>query len=126
MFKFKFSYAESVNVLNNVTFQLSYNSLGLIGANGAGKSTLLQILTGTMQPSSGTVLTSGRVCSLLELGSGFNPEFTGIENVKLGCSLVNLPTGQSSSIINEILDFSEIGHFADQPIKFYSSGMAIA
>ena len=119
LFKFKFSYAESVNVLNNVTFQLSYNNfLGLIGANGAGKSTLLQILTGTMQPSSGTVLTSGRVCSLLELGSGFNPEFTGIENVKLGCSLVNLPTGQSSSIINEILDFSEIGHFADQPIKF--------
>lgn len=116
---------ERILVLDGITFELNRgDSLGIVGANGAGKSTLLQILTGTLQPNSGTVLAKGKICSLLELGSGFNPEFSGIENVKLSCALMN-PSEKSTNIIDEILNFSEIGSFADQPLKYYSTGMAM-
>ena len=100
-------------------------SLGIIGLNGSGKTTLLQILAGTMKPTKGTVSVNGRVAALLELGSGFNPEFTGVENVYLSSSLYGLTKQETDSKFQSIADFAEIGDFITQPVKTYSSGMVL-
>ena len=92
-------------------------SLGIIGRNGAGKSTLLQILSGIMKPTEGKVIVKGRVAALLELGSGFNPDFTGKENVYLNAALFGLSKQEIDSKFNSIVSFSEIDDFIGQPVK---------
>jgi len=98
-------------------------SVGVIGQNGSGKSTLLQILAGTMQQTSGEVQVNGKVSALLELGAGFNPEFTGRDNVYMNGAIMGLSQRQMDARFDEIIHFAEIGPFLDQPVKTYSSGM---
>ena len=100
-------------------------SVGIIGKNGSGKSTLLQIICGLVSQTSGSLETKGRIAALLELGSGFNPEFTGRENIYLNGSLLGLSKKEINSILYKILNFADIGEFIDQPLKSYSSGMAM-
>lgn len=97
--------------------------VGVLGKNGAGKSTLLQVICGTLSPSNGSLDIQGRVAALLELGSGFNPEFTGIENIYLNAQLLGLTKNQVDNKLEEILQFADIGDFVYQPVKTYSSGM---
>lgn len=112
--------------LRDVSFQLHPGqTLGIIGRNGSGKSTLLQMLCGTLTPTAGEVRTHGRIGALLELGSGFNPEFTGRENVYLNASLLGLSQAETDGHLDRILGFADIGEFIDQPVKTYSSGMAV-
>ncbi|PYV39407.1 MAG: ABC transporter ATP-binding protein, partial [Acidobacteria bacterium] len=112
--------------LRNVTLRVRQGStFGVIGENGSGKSTLLQIIAGTLQPTQGTVVLSGRVAALLELGAGFNPEFTGRENVFLNAAIMGLSPQQTLEKLPEIERFAEIGSFIDQPVKTYSSGMYV-
>lgn len=98
-------------------------TVALIGRNGSGKSTLLQMIAGTLQPSAGSLKVVGRVAPLLELGAGFNPEFTGRENVRLSAAILGLTDAQIAEREASILEFSGIGDFVDQPVKTYSSGM---
>ena len=99
--------------------------VGIVGKNGAGKSTLLQLVTATIQPSSGSVKVTGKVSAILELGAGFNVEFTGRENIVLSLSMTGMGAVSPSALIDEIIEFSGIGPFIDQPIKTYSSGMQV-
>lgn len=99
--------------------------VGILGRNGSGKSTLLQILAGTLQPSAGSARVNGRVAALLELGAGFNPEFSGIENVFLNAAILGLDEAETRARLQEILDFADIGDFVHQPVKTYSSGMYV-
>lgn len=100
-------------------------TVGILGRNGSGKSTLLQIICGTLNPTGGTVSTQGRIAALLELGSGFNPEFTGRENVYLNAAILGLNKPQIDERFGEIASFADIGDFIDQPVKTYSSGMMV-
>lgn len=98
-------------------------SVGILGRNGAGKSTLLQMICGTLTPTSGSIATHGRIAALLELGAGFNPEFTGRENVLLAGTILGLTAQEVAARFDDILAFASIGDFIDQPVKVYSSGM---
>jgi homopolymeric O-antigen transport system ATP-binding protein len=112
--------------LRDVTFELeSGTTTGIIGPNGSGKSTLLQIITGTLEPTHGAVHHEGRIAALLELGAGFNPEFTGIENIYLNAALMGFSRSETDARLPEIKRFAEIGDFVEQPVKTYSSGMYI-
>ena len=110
--------------LRDVSFSVGRGeTLGIIGRNGSGKSTLLQMICGTVSPTSGVVNTTGRVAALLELGAGFNPEFTGRENVFLNAAILGVPQDEMEARMEEVLAFSELDGFLDQPVKTYSSGM---
>lgn len=98
-------------------------TVGILGTNGAGKSTLLQVITGTLTPTSGDVSISGRVAALLELGTGFNPEFTGIENLRMNAAINDLDDQEFEANIDRIVEFAELGDFIHRPVKTYSSGM---
>ena len=112
--------------LRDVSFQLEAGqTMGVVGRNGSGKSTLLQLLCGTLMPTSGSVSIGGRVAALLELGSGFNPEFTGLENIYLNAALLGLTQNETDANLDAILGFADIGDFIHQPVKTYSSGMAL-
>jgi lipopolysaccharide transport system ATP-binding protein len=114
------------HALSRVSFEIHKGeTVGIMGRNGSGKSTLLQIICGTLAPSSGQVEVNGRVAALLELGAGFNPEFTGIENVFLNGALLGLSRSEIETKLDEILAFADIGQFVGQPVKSYSSGMYI-
>ncbi|EMP6394240.1 ABC transporter ATP-binding protein [Pluralibacter gergoviae] len=112
--------------LNDVSLKVYRGeTIGIIGANGAGKSTLLQIICGTLSPTTGDVVVNGRVAALLELGAGFNPDFTGKENIFISASIMGLTDAQIKERYDSIVEFSEISEFIDQPVKTYSSGMFV-
>ena len=100
-------------------------SIGIIGRNGSGKSTMLQLICGIIQPTTGTVDVDGRISALLELGAGFNPEFSGRENVYLSTSIMGMTKKETDGRLNNIIDFADIGEFIDLPVKTYSSGMFV-
>jgi len=112
--------------LRDIGFEVEKGeALGLVGPNGCGKSTLLQIVCGILQPTSGRVVTRGRIAALLELGAGFNPEFTGRENVYLNGEIMGLSRGEIDKAMPSIESFAEIGEFIGRPVKEYSSGMYV-
>jgi len=112
--------------LRDVSFEVQRGeSVGIIGLNGSGKSTLLQIVAGTLQPTEGSVRVNGRVAALLELGSGFNHEFTGRENVYLYAAILGWRPQEVEERFQQVVEFAEIGEFMDQPVKTYSSGMQV-
>ncbi|MCA1643128.1 MAG: ABC transporter ATP-binding protein [Acidobacteria bacterium] len=112
--------------LRDVSFEVEKGTTtGIVGPNGSGKSTLLQIVTGTLEPTHGRVLVEGRVAALLELGAGFNPEFTGLENVYMNAALMGFSRRETDGRLKGIERFAEIGDFLHQPVKTYSSGMYV-
>ena len=112
--------------LRNISFEISRGeTIGVIGRNGSGKSTLLQLICKTLAPSEGSVSAKGRVAALLELGSGFNPEFSGLENVYMNATLLGLKQAEIDNQLDSILSFADIGDFVNQPVKSYSSGMQL-
>jgi len=119
-------YNHPFNALENLSLTVRKgSSIGIIGRNGSGKSTLLQIICGILKPTTGTVKVNGRISALLELGAGFNPEFTGVENVYLSASILGMGQKETEKRFDEITSFADIGDFIHQPVKTYSSGMYI-
>ncbi len=120
------NYHRDFYALNHINFQVGKGeSVGIIGTNGSGKSTILKIITGVLTPTGGCVNINGIVCALLELGAGFNPDYTGIENVYMNGTMMGFTREQMDEKLQEILDFADIGDFVNQPVKSYSSGMFV-
>lgn len=123
---FRKKYHREFAALKDINFEiLNGETIGIVGLNGSGKSTLLQLLCGTLSASSGSIEVKGRIAALLELGAGFNPEFTGKENVYLYATLIGLKQEEIDAKYEEIVAFADIGSFIDQPVKAYSSGMYV-
>ncbi|MGY2258332.1 ABC transporter ATP-binding protein [Pseudomonas sp. SDO55104_S430] len=126
LFRDKRKYFSEFWALKSASFEVNAGeTVGIIGSNGSGKSTLLQMLCGTLNPSSGKISVRGRIAALLELGAGFNPEFTGKENVYLNAAILGLSLDEINGRYSEIEAFAEIGEFINQPVKTYSSGMYV-
>ena len=120
------SYFKDFWALKNISLEIKKGqTVGIVGRNGSGKSTLLQLICGTLNPSDGVIKTNGRIAALLELGSGFNPEFSGRDNVFLNASILGLSQQEIHERFNQIERFADIGDFIDQPVKTYSSGMVV-
>ncbi len=121
---FKNTYSTEKCVLNRISLTVKKGEvLGIVGTNGAGKSTLLKIITGVLTPTSGTLTIHGKIAALLELGTGFNPEFTGIKNIFLNGTMMGFTRAEMEEKLQGIIDFADIGDFIYQPVKTYSSGM---
>lgn len=119
-------YGREFWALKDVSFEVKKGeTFGIIGKNGSGKSTLLQLIVGILEPTSGDLNVNGRIAALLELGSGFNPEFSGKENVFLNAGILGLTQEETESRYQKIIEFADIGDFIDQPVKTYSSGMMV-
>ena len=122
----KKKFYKEFTAIHSSSFRVSKGqTTGIVGRNGSGKSTLLQMIAGTLRPSSGSIKVNGRIAALLELGSGFNPEFTGRENVYLNGAILGLSREEMSKRFDKITEFADIGDFIDQPVKTYSSGMYV-
>ena len=118
--------ADEFWALQDINLEISRGqTLGIVGRNGSGKSTLLQIIVGTLTPTAGSVEVKGRVSALLELGSGFNPEFTGRQNVFFNSQILGFNQKETEAKFDEIAAFADIGDFIEQPVKTYSSGMFV-
>ncbi|HWQ69257.1 MAG TPA: ABC transporter ATP-binding protein [Patescibacteria group bacterium] len=119
-------YHQEFRALHDVSFRTGVGmTLGLIGDNGSGKSTLLQLVAGVLRPTSGQIVTRGRIAAILELGTGFNPEFTGRENALMSGTIMGISSKEMVRRLPEIAAFAEIGEFIDRPVKLYSSGMYV-
>ena len=119
--KYKEHYA-----LNDVSFEVHQGeTVGIIGTNGSGKSTILKIITGVLNPTAGNLRVNGRISALLELGAGFNGEYSGIENVYLNGTMIGFSREEIDKKMDDILNFADIGEFVHQPVKTYSSGMFV-
>lgn len=117
-------YSKDFYALNDISFEIRRGeNIGLVGKNGAGKSTLLKIITGVLTPTSGNLIVNGKIASLLELGAGFNPEMTGIENIYMNGLLMGHTREIMDEKVHDIVNFADIGDFINQPVKTYSSGM---
>lgn len=126
IFRGKRNYFEEYAALKNVSFELPKGEvLGVVGRNGAGKSTLLQLICGTLTPTSGELQINGRIAALLELGAGFNPQFTGRENIYLSATVMGIGQKEIDAKLEDIIDFSGVRPFIDQPVTTYSSGMYV-
>ena len=122
----RISFHHDFSALDDVSFEIQRGeTFCVVGENGSGKSTLLQIVAGILHPSTGDVVVRGRVAALLELGTGFNPEFTGRHNVYINAAILGLSRREIDARFPEIEAFAEIGEFIDQPVKTYSSGMGV-
>jgi len=123
---FRRQYHHPFTALDNISFDVQQGDfIGIIGRNGSGKSTLLQLICGIIKPTSGNLVVNGRIAALLELGAGFNPEFTGRENVYLNASILGFTKQEIDERFDDIEAFADIGEFIEQPIKLYSSGMVV-
>ena len=123
---FRKKYHQKFPAVSEVSFQIEKgDTVGIVGRNGSGKSTLLQLICGILSPSFGSVEVHGRIAALLELGAGFNPEFSGRENVYLNGSILGLTDAEIDNCFDDILEFADIGDFIDQPVRTYSSGMYV-
>ncbi|WP_417551937.1 GNAT family N-acetyltransferase [Marinomonas fungiae] len=126
LFRGKRQYFREYQALSPLSFSLPKGEvLGIVGRNGAGKSTLLQLICGTLTPTSGNVTVNGRIAALLELGAGFNPQFTGRENIYLSASIMGVPKQEIEHKVEAIIDFAGVRNFIDQPVSTYSSGMYV-
>ncbi|GAA0834732.1 ABC transporter ATP-binding protein [Paenibacillus glucanolyticus] len=121
---FKKKYHKDFYALSDISFDVNKGeTVGIIGKNGSGKSTLLKIITGVLTPTSGELFTDGKIFSLLELGAGFNPEYTGVQNVHLSGTIMGYSEQEMNVKMQDVIDFADIGDFINQPVKNYSSGM---
>lgn len=120
------NYHKDFYALQHISFEVDKGeAVGIIGTNGSGKSTMLKIITGVLTPSAGAVSVKGKVCALLELGVGFNMDYTGIENIYMNGTMMGFSKAEMDAKLQEILDFADIGDFVHQPVKSYSSGMFV-
>lgn len=120
----KKKYSKEHYALKNINLKINKGeSIGIVGTNGSGKSTLLKLVTGVVTPTTGTIKTDGKIAALLELGAGFNPEYTGIENIYLNGTMMGYTEDEMKKRVPDIIEFADIGEFINQPVKSYSSGM---